>query len=298
MKKAKIISLIVIMLSVVALGVFMGKQIFKLLEAGSVPVTPAQTASQAGDDSSVKILYSSEKTNENEPEPVLTQIAEEKTSIQTINESPNKQVAAPATGPVFDPDGAKWFAYASGNGINVREGSSTKDKLLFKVAKGTRGSVIARKNGWTNIKWDFNRKTGWVRDDLLIQGPADILHALVQKTEDIGNIDANKIGKAEAKAILKESKVAVAIAKSTPVSETVSTIVDKENMPQQAKIDATTFANIRSAPGTGHERIARLPKGMVVKIKDVRREGRWQWFEIIFSDGKKTGWTREDNLKF
>ncbi|EKD81008.1 MAG: hypothetical protein ACD_39C02039G0003, partial [uncultured bacterium] len=33
MKKAKLISIVVIMLSVIALGVFMGKQMFKLMEA-------------------------------------------------------------------------------------------------------------------------------------------------------------------------------------------------------------------------------------------------------------------------
>ena len=35
MKKAKIISIVIIMLSVIALGIFMGKQVFRLMEANN-----------------------------------------------------------------------------------------------------------------------------------------------------------------------------------------------------------------------------------------------------------------------
>lgn len=299
MKKAKLISILVIMLSVIALGIFMGKQIFKLMEAGN---TQSAGLSQDNATSSVKILYSSEPAGNNAAminEPVISETAtpepkadiQASTTVQAVSETKSD-------GPVFDPSGPRWHAFASGNGTNVRSGPSTNDKMLFKVGKGTRGTVVEKKNGWTSIKWDFNRKTGWVRDDLLIQGPAEVLHSLIQKPGDLEKIDVNKIDKATAKEILKESKVAVAIAKPAPIEETVTTYVKGQNLPEQAKIEAVTFANVRSAPGTQHERVAKLPKGMIVKIKDVKKEGRWQWFEIEFNDGKKTGWTREDNLKF
>lgn len=300
MKKAKLISILVIMLSVIALGMFMGKQMFKLMEAGTT-----QSAGTGGENatSSVKILYSSDPiANESTvaAEPVITQpnvdsSAQPVVAAQAPVETPKADVQA---GPVFDPSGPRWHAFASGNGTNVRSGPSTNDKMLFKVGKGTRGSVVEKKNGWTHVKWDFNRKSGWVRDDLLIQGPAAVMHTLMQKTDDITSIDAGKIDTATAKEILKESKVAVAIAKPAPVTETVTTFVKGQNLPEQARIEAVTFANVRSAPGTQSERVAKLPKGMVVKITDVRKEGRWQWFEISFNDGKKSGWTREDNLKF
>ncbi|MDD2998936.1 MAG: SH3 domain-containing protein [Candidatus Riflebacteria bacterium] len=299
MKKAKIISIVVIVLSVVALGVFMGKQMFKLMEAGSTQKAP-ETASGASDSgSSVKILYTAE-TGGTITTPVI-EAATMTTPVQMpgLTQKPTEDIAAVKTASdAFDPNGPKWFAYASGNGVNVRNGPSTGEKLLFKVGKGTRGVVVEKKDGWTNIKWDFNRKTGWVRDDLLIQGPAAVMGVLIQKTEDLTKIDAKQIGKASAQEAIKESLIAVAIAKPAIASETVNTYVQGKNLPKEATIQAQTFATVRSAPNTSSEKISRLPKGMLVKIKSVRKEGRWQWFEIIFNEGRKTGWTREDNLKF
>ncbi|KAF1079990.1 MAG: hypothetical protein GQF41_3666 [Candidatus Rifleibacterium amylolyticum] len=302
MKKAKIVSIMVIMLSVIALGIFMGKQMFKLMEAEAG--APGQTAS-AGDtsaSSTVKILYSADKTGSEvaaapaaEPAPaavVSEPAAPVETVAQPVPETEKKD------GNAFDPNGPKWFAYSSGNGINVRSGPSLQDKALFKVGKGTKGTVIDKKNGWTQIKWDFNKKEGWVRDDLLVQGPAAVVQTVVANTSDISQLDISKINKESAKAILEESKVAVAVAKPAPVSETVKSFVDGANLPEQAKIEVQTFANIRSGPSTKHDMVAKLPKGMVVKIKAVEKIGKWQWFEIVFQDGKKSGWTREDNLKF
>ncbi|MBU1109811.1 MAG: SH3 domain-containing protein [Candidatus Riflebacteria bacterium] len=297
MKKAKIISIVVIMLSVIALGVFMGKQMFKLMEAGSA--TPGQTVVAGGDNatSSVKILYSADKPGETTSTIAAPTVIESGANIATSEVALAKEPEK-ADDSGFDPKGPKWFAYASGDGINVRSGSSVQDKLLFKVAKGTRGSVIEKKNGWTHIKWDFNRKEGWVRDDLLVQGPAAVMQTMVANTEDITKLDLNKITKETAKEVLKENRIAVALAKPAPVSETVKTFVDGENLPEQARIEVVTFANIRSGPSVRDDMVAKLPKGMAVKIKSVKKIGKWQWFEILFQDGKKSGWTREDNLKF
>lgn len=291
------VSIVVIMLSVIALGVFMGKQMFKLMEADAGAPGKLVSADGASATSSVKILYSADKS-------AATAAAAQVPTVVDITSSPSATTAPTAkepgktSGTAFDPNGPKWFAYSSGNGINVRSGPSLQDKALFKVAKGTKGSVIDKKNGWTHIKWDFNRKEGWVRDDLLIQGPATVIQAVVANTSDISQLDAGKITQKTAKAILEESKVAVAVAKPAPISETVKSFVDGENLPEQARIEALTFANIRSGPSTRHDMIAKLPKGMVVKVKAVEKVGKWQWFEIMFQENKKSGWTREDNLKF
>lgn len=299
MKKAKILSIVVIMLSVIALGVFMGKQMFKLMEAGTG--APGQSASAANDSASstVKILYSADKpgtaiaeTPKVTPASVVASAAAKPQETAAVQPAEKKEAGS------YDPNGPKWFAYASGNGTNVRSGPSLEDKALFKVGKGTKGTVLNKKDGWTQIKWDFNRKEGWVRDDLLLQGPATVVQAVVANTSDIAQLDASKINTESAKAILEESKVAVAIAKPAPVSETVKTFVDGANLPEHARIEVQTFANIRSGPSTKHDMVAKLPKGMVVKIKAVEKIGKWQWFEILFQEGKKSGWTREDNLKF
>jgi uncharacterized protein YgiM (DUF1202 family) len=298
-KKAKIVSILIIMFCVVALGVFMGKQIFKLIEAGSTETTSSNTAT-----STVQILYSStqdETTNEVIPQPEVSDIGQATATpdarqhqAATTDTQPITETSAPS----FSADGPKWFAYASGNGINVRNGPSTSYEQLFKVAKGTRGTVVEKKNGWTRIKWDFNRKIGWVRDDLLVQGPADIVSTLVQKTGDVEEIDVKQITKANAKKVLKENKMIVAAAKKSPVEVTVQSFVEGNELPENAKISANPFANIRTGPGTQNARITKLPKGLVVKINKAQREGKWLWFEITFNEGKKTGWTREDNLTF
>lgn len=307
MKKAKIISIVVIMLSVIALGVFMGKQMFKLMEAGSTQTAP-NTASSGGPDSSssVKVLYSAKSGDPAAEKVILAEAEDAQTSAGVTSAStpmantqgtarPEVKVSGE---PVFEANGPKWFAYASGNGTNVRAGPSTNDKMLFKVGKGTRGVVTEKRDGWTSIKWDFNRKTGWVRDDLLLQGPASVMTNLLQKTDDPGKIDPDKISQAAAKEIIRENLVSVAIAKPALASETVNSYVQGQELPEKAIIESPTFATVRAQPNTTSEKLGKLPKGMAVKIKRTQKEGRWRWFEIIYNDGRKTGWTREDNLKF
>jgi len=298
------------MLSVIALGIFMGKQMFRLMEAGSSPSVPGSQAThppQTQDNSNVKVLYSSDGKESGNPVQAVS--AEEITSdaglpvvargvSAAVTGQETKADPASATGPVFDPKGPKWYAYASGNGTNVRTGPSTSEKLLFKVGKGTRGVVTEKRDGWTSIKWDFNRKTGWVRDDLLLQGPATVMVNLLQKSDDSGKIDTNEVAKAAAQQAIKENLVSVAIAKPAPASETVNTYVQGQPLPEQGTIEAQTFANIRSEPNTTSEKVGKLPKGMMVKIKATKQVGKWRWFEVIFNEGRKTGWTREDNLKF
>ncbi|MGM0599787.1 MAG: SH3 domain-containing protein [Candidatus Rifleibacteriota bacterium] len=297
MKKAKLISILVIMIAVVALGVFMGKQMFKLIEAGSS--SSVQENSDSNATSTVKILYSA-KPDTSDSQIPSPEIIPEKPSqaAATPSQSTSQEKAADNAKTSFSPDGPKWFAYAKGNGINVRQGSSINNKQLFKVAKGTRGTVLAKENGWTQIKWDFNGKTGWVRDDLLLQGPAEVVSTLVRKTGDVEKIKANQINKAVAKRILKENKLIVGLAKEVPAEQTVKKYVEGEKLPEKAKIAADPYANIRTGPGTNNAKIHRLPKGFVVTLLKVEREGKWLWFNIQFDEGRKTGWTREDNLTF
>ena len=297
MKKAKLISILVIMIAVVALGVFMGKQMFKIIEAGSS--SSVQSSSDANATSSVKILYSAKPDTSDTkipspeiiPEKLVKEDSKPAQASETNSDSENVKAS-------FSPDGPKWFAYANGNGINVRAGSSIRNDQLFKVAKGTRGIVLAKENGWTKIKWDFNGKIGWVRDDLLLQGPAEVVSTLVRKTGDVEKIKATQINKAVAKKILKENKLIVGLAKEVPAEQTVKKYVEGEKLPENAKIAADPFANIRTGPGTHNAKINRLPKDLVVKILKVEREGKWLWFNIQFDEGRKTGWTREDNLSF
>lgn len=324
MKKTKIISIVVAMLAVVALGVFMGKYMFKLMEAtttNSNTKTNSATTPQIINEqnsSSVKILYGDQEKIASEPQ--NTQIVPKSESVsdnlitanpvesdsasktpQNLQASQASSTTPPANdGLSFSPTGPKWFAYASTNGLNVRESPDKKGKLLFKVSKGTRGVVKEKKNGWSYIQWDFNKKKGWSIDDYLIQGPAGIVDNIVNNTsaKNIENIKKEQLTQSSIEKMLEQSKTIVGVAKPAPASETVIKYTNGKNLPQRGTITPSGGANIRAEASTKSNRLIKLPKGTVVGIKSVKQVDNYQWFEITYSNGAKTGWTREDNLQF
>ena len=167
------------MLAVVALGIFMGKYMFKLMELKSTqnPTTSSNTSNTPtpNQQGSVQVLYGDHSENAsnsveaNKPQPAqTTETAQVQNVIDNASSSsntavnkptPDKQPSKPANdNSVFSPTGPRWYAYASTNGLNVRETPDKKGKFLFKVSKGTRGVVKEKKDGWTYIQWDFNKK--------------------------------------------------------------------------------------------------------------------------------------------
>ena len=317
MKKTKIISIAVAMLAVVALGVFMGKYMFKLMEATNTQTTnPAVTSNTASP--TVKILYkdsqpanSQEVTENNVQEqqvtPVTsTQTQEDTSKAESVSATVSNEAVASvaqetkepennsATG--FSPTGPKWFAYANTN-INCRASADVKSKLLFKMNKGSKGTVKEKKDGWTYVQWDYRKLTGWTKDDFLIQGPAAVVSTAVNSTK-MENIDKEALKKASVEKTAEQKKVIYATAKPALASETVITYTNGKNLPQKGTISASEGANIRAKADTKSERLIRLPKGTIVGIKSVKKIGKHNWFEITYSNGAKSGWTREDNLRF
>ncbi len=324
------------MLSVVALGIFMGKQVFRLMEVGSSPgdskqeevaksdLTEGYTEASETDttiltshqevppigletDRTVTSNISTAPTQEfkTSERPKTQEVSTQISKIETRREEvrPMERVSAPSTiEPVervretVESSGSsvKTFAFANGSGINVRTGPSTREKMLFKIGNGTKGLVLEKRNGWTHILWDFNKEKGWVRDDLLTFSSSPIVSAAQSKT----TADKSRSITPAKNPSAPENIVAVAMAKPADIAETTNSYKAGDKLPTEAVINAETFANIRSLPTTSSEKVGTLPKGMVVKVKNVKKEGRWQWFEIIYQAGRKTGWTREDNLMF
>lgn len=319
------------MLAVVALGVFMGKYMFKLMEATSSPTTGAtqQTTSQ----DTVKVLYSDNSVNSEKagvPSNTTTNTASDsETLTPTTNVATPQEVASVATATTatnnvasasvtvstptqpsnqpnntlaFSPTGPKWYAYATTNGLNVRETPAVKGKLLFKVSKGTRGVVKEKKDGWSYIQWDFNKKKGWSIDEYLLQGPAGVIDQ-VATTPSSGNTKAadgtkkEQLTQANVTKMLEQSKTVIGVAKPAPASETVI-IYSNKDLPKRGTITPINGANIREQPTTQSARLIKLPKGTSVGIKSVKKVDKYQWFEITYSNGTKSGWTREDNLQF
>ncbi len=314
MKKTKIISFFVILLAVVALGVFMGNIMFNLLEGGKSSQntnTPSASSGTENKQGTVKILYGDSDTPQNNEATEFQQNLNYASSANAIplhnqSESSEKLVTASNTPKttnenlVFSPTGPRWFAYASTNGLNVRETPDKKGKFMFKVAKGTRGVVKEKKDGWTYIQWDFNKKKGWSIDDYLVQGPANIIENLVNKNTDtkIENIKTEQLTQANIEKEIEQSKTIIGVARPASLTETVMTYTNGKDLPQKATIAAPNVANIREQPTTKSLLLIKLPKGTVVGVKGVKQVDKYQWFEITFSNGTKSGWTREDNLKF
>lgn len=309
------------MLAVVALGIFMGKYMFKLMELKSTqnPTTSSNTTNTPtpNQQGSVQVLYGDHSENAsnsvetNKPQPAQTtetaQVqnvidnASSSTNTAVNNPTPDKQPSKPANdNSVFSPTGPRWYAYASTNGLNVRETPDKKGKFLFKVSKGTRGVVKEKKDGWTYIQWDFNKKKGWSIDDYLVQGPANIVENIVNKTTDkkIENINKEQLTQAKIEKEIETSKTIIGIATAPPLSENVITYTNGKELPKKGTITPVNGANIRETPSTQSAKLTKLPKGTTVGIKSVKQVDQHQWFEITYSNGSKTGWTREDNLKF
>ncbi|MBR4569216.1 MAG: hypothetical protein IKO19_00910, partial [Candidatus Riflebacteria bacterium] len=151
MKKTKIISIIVAMLAVVALGIFMGKYMFKLMELKSTqnPTTTSNnsnTTTSISQQGSVQVLYGDKSENtpntlETDKQPTILSSDTPKISnpidnaslsstTASNNPSTDKQNSKPANdNSVFSPTGPRWYAYASTNGLNVRETPDKKGKF-------------------------------------------------------------------------------------------------------------------------------------------------------------------------
>lgn len=313
------------MLAVVALGIFMGKYMFKLMEATSSQTLSSNTTTpQVEGQSKVKILYGdkeeispsvlatdSSQANQAAQQQPNVLFAEQKvttteknapsqSSLATKNAPPASNETSPKNSLAFSPNGPRWYAFSTTKGLNVREAPDRKGKFLFKVAKGTRGVVKEKKAGWTYIKWDFNKKSGWSIDEYLVQGPAIIFESAINKpsSSKSENLKAEQINQLSIEKTIEANKTIVGIAKPAPASETVITYTNGKDLPKRGTISSQGGANIRKKPTTKSARLIRLPKGTVVGIKSVQKIDSYQWFEITYKNGTQTGWTREDNIQF
>ncbi len=311
------------MLSVVALGVFMGNYMFKLMEGKSSQnsnnqgIKSTDASAQNAEQGTVKILYGDKETNSKNSDsdfqqnknsatpdnavPIKTQVVSSPSGQTELASSTASDTAKPANDALsFSPTGPVWHAFASTNGLNVRETPDKKGKFLFKVAKGTRGVVKEKKDGWSYIQWDFNKKKGWSIDEYLIQGPANIVDNMVNKKpgDKTESIKPEQITQASIEKEVEQSKTIVGIARPASTTETVISYTNGKELPKKGTITAQNGANIREGPSTQSNRLIKLPKGTTVGIKSVKQVEKYQWFEITYSNDTKTGWTREDNLKF
>ncbi|NLI75318.1 MAG: SH3 domain-containing protein [Candidatus Riflebacteria bacterium] len=317
MKKIKVFSVLVIVVSVVAVGIFMGKQMFTYLESRSGLPAPAgaiapsggvlATAEAAPSQGATQVLYTATPSGAPNPVPSPAPSTPESSPGPSAAATPVPPAPPPAKAGSPSPDPhVKLVAFANGNGINVREIPDVSGKMVMKIGNGTRGHVIDRKNGWTQVKWDFNKKVGWTRDDLLIVGPKDTLTGIPPEsgsgtTRVIIDPTTRKpvpVDPAALKAMALAQTVSVAVAKPAPPAETVKGFASADKLPAEGTVVADSGAKVRNAPSTKAALLGKVPKGVVVKIKSCKRIGKYQWFEITYHQGRKEGWTREDNLQF
>lgn len=336
MKKTKIVSFLIIIAIVVGIGVFLGKKAFQYLEAkynkqntinnknsesntllsvahANFDSNSSQNSQNISSSQAIKFQSSEISESVNTKSVISNQrlSKENNESVQSSSSSAkaNNQINSNVNNPFKDYKG-QLVAFAIGNGINVREGPSLDSKVIMKVGKGTRGHVLEQKDGWTKIKWDFNKKIGWTRDDLLVIGPKGIVNRLedfeiINQAGKISSESTNAIAIATLSRVLQKAKpsqlsqvVSVAVAKPVLPEESVRNYFTKDNLPSFATIISDIGANVRSEPNRKSALLGKLPKGMVVKIKECKKVGKYNWFLVTYNNGKKEGWIREDNLKF
>ncbi len=238
------------------------------------------------------------------PELVLEATKKAKASL---THEPLKPLAAGTIAPESDHDAPtpivpvasseRLVAYAAQKGVNVRAGPATREKLLFLVNKGTKGFVTAKSGNWSQIKWEFNRKSGWVRNDLLIMGPEEVMRNFVAPDGTmIASFTPEALKKVTKKAQEIAQNISVGVARPAPPSETVKGFSGGK-LPEEA-IVTQDGAKLRESPSTKAAVVGRLHKGVSVKIKAMKQIGKFQWFDVDYNNGRKSGWTREDNLQF
>ncbi|MBF0500175.1 MAG: SH3 domain-containing protein [Candidatus Riflebacteria bacterium] len=335
MKKVRMVALLVVMVSIVGLGLFFGAKAFHKLEERSasgksgivggmtevIKGTPATTSPLSGNSQPVQggaqavaVPATAPGGSDLHSAPVPVTPGQPGPGIHGITgnaavDGGTLKMAAPVGGlaaiapgqaseTVWAPaSGERWFAYAAANATKVRENPGTTSKALMQINLGTRGLVLDRKDGWTKVKWDFNRKIGWTRDDFLTVGPAEVMMGLMTSDGKVASISSASIQIAAKKAQTMANTISMAVAKPAPPSETVKGFAGGK-LPHEATIIADPNAHVRSEPSTKGIQVGKVAKGSIVTIKSVKKIGRYQWFEIIFNNGKKEGWTREDNLQF
>ena len=270
----------------------MGNYMFKLMEGKSSQSNSqnnksSEPSAQNTGQGTVKILYGDKDTNSKNNDndfqqnknsatpdnavPVKTQIESSSSEKTVLASSTATDTGKPANDMlVFSPTGPRWHAFASTNGLNVRETPDKKGKFLFKVAKGTRGVVKEKKDGWTYIQWDFNKKKGWSIDEYLIQGPANIVDDMVNNkkpADKAETIKPEQITQANIEKEVEQSKTIIGVARPASTTETVISYTNGKELPKKGTITAQNGANIREGPTTQSNRLIKLPKGTTVMIQ-------------------------------
>lgn len=305
-----------IIASVIALGIFAGKQMFRMLEeksqtpTASAPSSPDTHASPAGSQTPAPETGLAATTGGVSPEIASSMPVAAPSSVVSAS-SPTPTGSATAS--VGDkPLLGNEVAYALTNGVKVREAASTDAKELMRVNQGTKGFVLEHKDGWTKIKWDFNKKIGWTRDDLVLMGPQEVLSTMVDHNgklvsdQSIASMTASTVASMTAARIQAAAKkaqtiamtVSTAVAKPAAPAETVKGYVAGGKLPEEGTITADPNAKVRSSPDTKAQLVGKIPKGLTVKILSAQQAGKYMWFRISFNNGRKEGWTREDNIQF
>lgn len=321
MKIIKVVSIVVIVISVIALGIYAGKQMFRILEEKSQ--TPAPSHQPGTDKSPQNIsipnpgIASTLAAAENVASPDIdktfpttssaSQLSATGQTTGTAGASASAAGAAIAGKPIIENE----VAYVLPKSAKVRDNPSMDAKEMMRVNQGTKGFVLEHKEGWTKIKWDFNKKIGWTRDDLLLIGPQEVLSTIVDNNGKL--INENGIASATPSAIasMTTARVQAAKSKAQTIAQTVSSAVAKPaapadtvkgyvrgaKLPEEGKI-ITDPAKVRAGPDTRERLVGKVQKGLTVKILSAKQVGKYMWFNISFNNGKKEGWTREDNIEF
>jgi cell wall-associated NlpC family hydrolase len=196
--------------------------------------------------------------------------------------------------------------------LNVREKASSSSKLIGKVSKDTKITILSNSNGW--IKTTVSNKTGYVSSKYvsIISNSTTSNKTSTGKTvkvnTDVVNLRASastsskvvkKLSKGQALTLIsssngwskvKTSSGVTGWVRNDLISAASSPAVKTSIYPYNGAINVSSV-NVRSSASTSAGIVQKLSKGTVVKVTGLSNG----WNTVTLSNGKK-GWIRSDLL--
>ncbi len=167
------------------------------------------------------------------------------------------------------------------NKVNVRSAASTSAERIVCVSAGKRVTLLAKADGWYKVS--FDGKTGYIYADYITPDSGVLSSLAVEETSPAPQTEPASEPETEAPASEAQSE-----------EETAETLVSESAVSTQDSAAARNgfvtggTINVRSGPGTEHERVTRVSTGKQVNIL-AEENG---WYKVSF-DGT-TGYILSD----
>ena len=191
--------------------------------------------------------------------------------MQMAAESGYKWSAAPLAG-------GKPFLTASDH-LNVRSGPGTHFDRIGLLRKGVTLEILGRNpdNTWLQITLPDTKQKGWVSAQFAgVAGDLDEVAVYLERSAAEPALGAGAGSKGAPEAAASFAVAGAAAADTGPAT------------PGRLVVTTTDELNVRSGPGTQHQRIGGVMKG--ARLEVTGRSPDSAWLQVAYPDARSTGW--------